>query len=85
MVVYEVVAVCTHKALDYATKVMNKIGYDDIAGIEAHVTIGELTVEVELNEKQTREVIDVFMKRKEQLEGIIGMKIKEFRLKRKEG
>lgn len=80
MVKYKIVAVCSHEALKRAVEVINELGYNDIVNIMLYVPIGELTVKTELNEEQIKNIIDFYMERRELLESLFGLDIKEIRL-----
>jgi len=80
MVVYTVKAIVKHELFDMVVKKLNKMGYDDVTGMYAEVKIGTITTEQPLTEKELAEIRDIFMKRKSELERILGLPISDFKL-----
>jgi len=80
MVIYAVKAIVKHKSFDMVVEKLNKMGHDDIVGMHAEVKIGTITTEQPLTKEEKEVIVDAFMKRKSELEEIIGLPISDFKL-----
>jgi len=80
MVVYTVKAIVKHESFDMVVEKLNKMGYNDIAGMHAEIRVGTIETKQPLTEKEKEVVVDAFMKRKSELEEIIGLPVSNFKL-----
>ena len=84
MAVYEIVVRATHEVFEYATEIMQEIGYDDVEKLSAEIIAGHMTFERALTEEEVEEVRKVLLEQRDKFEKLVGMKVLDIKLKRVE-